>query len=651
MTEKEAGNAQVGNASAEQLTTCKVCGSPTCKCVNCQCTDEYHCSMATTVLQSLGSSVTDPLESSQTDVGPLEEAEFSIEGMSCIACANTIDKAIFQDFASTSNENLIQSVRINVGTDSARVVWSKQSAKQTLDRKTVVQRIQDAIEAVGFEVSHVDILTKDVDDNAVTTPPEQSAASTIATADLQVSGMTCSMCSQSIESTLNDLYGVREVRVVLATDTVHVSWDTREHTVEEIMQNIEDVGYEVEPIRVLEDDSRISDIEEGTGNDNQSTRVQPQRPTSSVNDVEAMNQRWQRLSERQEQKVLQRRNAFFWSFLGTLPILFFTMVLNHFLHRGVLFHHVHIAGHRLQIQALLLWILATPVQFICGFEFYKMTYYNLKSGRAGMDVLVALGTSAAYTYALVGTLKGDDMSPHFFETSAVLICFVLAGKWLQALAVRRTSEALTRLYQLQSKTAVKVSFSVEKAAFDPLENQYTEAIVPIEEVCKGDVIKVIRGASIPADGQVLFGAMSVDESMVTGESMPVLKTPKSVVLGGTICVESSTSDQERKGTGATFVEVTGVGSSTALAQIIQLVQDAQTRSVPIQTFADTVSAIFGKPVPCLPIRNASFCISQPLTFAPFISADCLFDIIAHLHGMVCSMRDACCSRILVRRYG
>eukprot|EP00980_Cylindrotheca_fusiformis_P011854 scaffold2817_cov130-Cylindrotheca_fusiformis.AAC.9 len=202
-----------------------------------------------------------------------------------------------------------------------------------------------------------------------------------------------------------------------------------------------------------------------------------------------------------------------------------------------------------------------------------------------MDVLVAVGTTSSYGYALWATIVGS-IEYHFFETSAVLICFVLLGKLLQSLAVRRTSAALTKLLGLQPKTAIKITTSLEE--LNPAEKPYHEEVVSVQSIKPGDVVKVLKGASIPADGVVRFGEMSVDESMITGESIPVLKTQGSIVLGGTICAESGQS------LGAAFVDVTGVGSSTALSQIVTLVQDAQNRNreVPIQNLADSISSVF-----------------------------------------------------------
>jgi Cu+-exporting ATPase len=192
------------------------------------------------------------------------------------------------------------------------------------------------------------------------------------------------------------------------------------------------------------------------------------------------------------------------------------------------------------------------------------------------------------------TLKLNLSLSFLISPTEVLICFVLCGKWMQTMAVRRTSQALTHLLKLQPKTAIKIIPGESKSedaavltAWNPLNNDpYKEEVVPVSLIEQGTIVKILKGASIPADGIIRFGEMTVDESMITGESIPVLKTKGSVVLGGTICSESS---QEA---GACFVQVTGVGSSTALSQILQLVQDAQSRQVPIQDLADTIAGIF-----------------------------------------------------------
>jgi len=426
-----------------------------------------------------------------------------------------------------------------------------------------------------------------------------------------------SNCAKSVEKAILDLNTaagkkiIIDVSVSATTDTAKIEYyDDGDSaaappptTLDRIKEAVDGVGYSVDGVELVQRKDLVSEAESDPA-------------VSSHGD-------WEQLQERQERKVRDRKHAFLFSLIGTVPILSITMVLPFLfpqllvpLNQTISFQLVRPIPHVVTLETLLLWILATPVQFGSGYEFYRMSYHGLKNGRAGMDLLIALGTTASYIYALYGGIwegvqtqqdgTGDNdasMASHFFETAVTLISFVLAGKWMQALAVRRTSQALSKLMQLQAKTAVKVTPVDSKKEkqldeFDPLKDAYNEATVPIEQVLKGDMVKILRGASIPADGRVVAGEISVDESMVTGESVPVLKTDGSVVLGGTVCVEASAS-------GAAFVKVTGVGSSTALAQIVQLVQDAQTRSVPIQSFADQIAAIF---VP-------SVCAVSVVTFA------------------------------------
>jgi Cu+-exporting ATPase len=389
-------------------------------------------------------------------------------------------------------------------------------------------------------------------------------------AELYISGMTCAMCVAAIERVLQPL--ARNVQVSLTTDTVVVEYDGDRTTLETIVDEIEAIGYAVEQATRI--DSR--DGANATNNNTNDTTTQQQ-------------ERWERLSQRQEQKVSRCQWAFLTSLIGTAPILFLTMILPHVAPSYQ--HYLETAAvHGISLESLILWVLCTPVQFGCGWSFYARSF----QGAVGMDVLVALGTTASYLYACMGAYKGDMESAHFFETSVVLISFVLAGKWMQAMAVRTTSMALTQLMQLlQAKTAIRVtpSTTTTTVPFDPRRDAYSETIVDCQEICAGDMIKVLRGWSIPADGRVVFGEMSVDESMITGESLPVGKFPGSTVLGGTVCVETS-SDNSSQSLGAAFCHVTGVGSSTALAQIVQLVQDAQTRAVPIQSYADQIAAVF-----------------------------------------------------------
>jgi P-type Cu+ transporter len=220
-------------------------------------------------------------------------------------------------------------------------------------------------------------------------------------------------------------------------------------------------------------------------------------------------------------------------------------------------------------------LLASPVQFYIGKSFYIGAYKALRNGSANMDVLVALGTSAAYFYSLYLTIDwyaSGGLSHHapslYYETSAVLITLVVMGKWFESLAKGRTSEAIQSLMGLQAKTALVV-------------RDGSEITIPVEEVLKGDIVLIRPGDKIPVDGSVLEGVSSVDESMLTGESLPVDKQAGDTVIGATI-----------NKNGMLKVQATKVGRDTALAQIIRVVEEAQGSKAPIQRVADVISGIF-----------------------------------------------------------
>jgi Cu+-exporting ATPase len=218
-------------------------------------------------------------------------------------------------------------------------------------------------------------------------------------------------------------------------------------------------------------------------------------------------------------------------------------------------------------------IVTTPVQFIIGFRFYKNAFYALKAKSANMDVLIAMGTSAAYFFSIYNAFfvpaePGTMMKELYFEAGAVIITLILLGKYLEAVAKGKTSEAIKKLMGLQAKTAKVVRDGVEKD-------------IPIEEVEVGDVIVVRPGEKVPVDGKITEGNSSLDESMLTGESLPVEKKAGDFVVGATI-----------NKFGTFKFEATKVGRDTVLSQIIKMVEDAQGSKAPIQKIADRVSGIF-----------------------------------------------------------
>ncbi len=217
-------------------------------------------------------------------------------------------------------------------------------------------------------------------------------------------------------------------------------------------------------------------------------------------------------------------------------------------------------------QDYIMWLLATPIQFYIGWQFYIGSWTALKNKSANMDSLIALGTSAAYFYSVYVVLSGNGHQ--YFEASAVLITLVIFGKYLEAVAKGKTSEAISKLMKLGAKTATVIRKGKEQK-------------IPIDDVVKGDIVIVKPGEKVPVDGIITEGHSSLDESLVTGESIPVEKRRGDEVIGSTI-----------NKVGSFKFKATKVGSETTLSRIVKLIEEAQTKKAPIQRFADAVSSYF-----------------------------------------------------------
>lgn len=257
--------------------------------------------------------------------------------------------------------------------------------------------------------------------------------------------------------------------------------------------------------------------------------------------------------DERDKEIRNLKNLFIVSVILTFPLL-----IGMFLHMAKI--HTILTNGYFQLA------ITTPVQFIVGYRFYKGAYHSLKGGGANMDVLVSLGTSAAYFYSLYNVIVG--VKEYYFESSAVIITLVLLGKMLEGIAKGRTSEAIKKLIGLQAKKAVAIRDGVEIE-------------IPIEQVSIGDIIIVKPGEKVPVDGQIIEGVSSIDESMITGESIPVDKTTGDEVIGGTI-----------NKYGTFKFKATKIGKETVLSQIIKLVENAQTSKAPVQRLADKIASIF-----------------------------------------------------------
>ena len=349
-----------------------------------------------------------------------------------------------------------------------------------------------------------------------------------ATVELPLLGMTCANCANTIQRRLNKTEGVVEATVNYANERATVTYLPGVATRDDLVAAVRKAGYDVVMPAAGEEDAEDAE--------------------AAARAAEVRHQ-WQRLIV----------GAVF-----TLPLFLLSMARD--------FGLVGAWANAMWVNWLFL-VLATPVQFYVGWDYYVGAYKSLRNGSANMDVLVAMGSSVAYIYSVVIlltlTMGSMALGHHlYFETSAVIITLIVTGKLLEVRAKGRTSEAIKKLIGLQAKTARVVRGGVEMD-------------VAIAEVQTGDTVIVRPGEKIPVDGRVTDGRSAVDESMITGESMPVEKSVGDAVIGATLNKQ-----------GLLKFEATKVGKETALAQIIRLVEQAQGSRAPIQRVVDQVSAYF-----------------------------------------------------------
>lgn len=406
-------------------------------------------------------------------------------------------------------------------------------------------------------------------------------------ATLGITGMTCAACSTRVEKVLNKMDGV-EAQVNLTTEKATIDYDAEKTSIEDITKKIENVGYGVLTEKVELDvfgmtcaacSNRIEKIlnkQDGV----KSAAVNLTTETASIEynpgllDLKALIDKIKNLGydakpkaeaeEKQTHKEKEIKN------MKTKLII--SAVLAAPLLVTMLVHLFNMTIPDIFMNPWFQFVLATPVQFIIGWQFYVGAYKNLRNGGANMDVLVALGTSAAYFYSLYEAFKtigNPAYEPHlYFETSAVLITLILFGKYLEARAKSQTTNALSSLLSLQAKEARVIKDG-------------EEVLIPVEEVAVGDRLIVKPGEKIPVDGMIAKGRTAVDESMLTGESIPIEKEVGAPVIGSTI-----------NKNGSIEMEATKVGKDTALASIVKVVEDAQGSKAPIQRLADVISGYF-----------------------------------------------------------
>ncbi|MBT8382507.1 MAG: heavy metal translocating P-type ATPase, partial [Ignavibacteria bacterium] len=349
-----------------------------------------------------------------------------------------------------------------------------------------------------------------------------------------VEGMTCAACVARVEKSLSLTKGLSNVSVNFATEKASFNIDTSITNYEDVVKVIEASGYKINLSHEFQQEDEIS--------------------VADSNNFKSKDER-------------ELKNNFFLAAILSLPILLLNM--------GSMWNEFYklISLNSDEVNKVLL-LLTTPVVFIAGKRFYKIAWQKLKHFSADMNTLVAIGTGSAYLFSSVITLfpiiySEDSTAQHvYFDTAAVIITLILLGRWLESRAKSRTGSAIKKLLELKPKTAIII-------------RNGSEVEISLYNLRLGDIVIVKPGAQIPADGIVTSGYSSVDESMITGESVPVGKEIGSKIIGGTINFNGSFQ-----------FNVTALGNSSLLGQIIKMIEKAQGSKAPIQKLADKIASIF-----------------------------------------------------------
>ncbi|WOL19223.1 hypothetical protein Cni_G28021 [Canna indica] len=521
-----------------------------------------------------------PQESAESDK-KTRKITLSIRGITCASCVASIESVV-------GKMKGVESISVSP--------LRGQTVIRYRPKLTNVQRIKEAIEDLNFEV-------------------DEFPAQEIAVCRLRIKGMACTNCSESVEKALLMVDGVKKVFVGFALEEAKVHFDPGITDSVHLVEAIENAGFGADLISSEDDSNKVHLKVEGLYSPEDATTIKSfLEAAKGVNQVEVdevnhkvtiaydpdltgprslieciqesghrpnlfhaslhTNPKGREIERHNESTAY--RNQFLWSCLFSVPVFLFSMVLPMVSPIGCWLSYKLI--NNLTMGMLLRWILCTPVQFVIGWRFYLGSYHALRWGSSNMDVLVALGTNAAYFYSMYimvkastsETFRGQD----FFETSSMLISFILLGKYLEVLAKGKTSDALAKLTDLAPDTASLLSLDVDG-------NIISETEIITQLLQRNDVIKILPGGTIPVDGVVLRGQSHVNESMITGEARPISKRPGDKVIGGTV-----------NENGCILVKATNVGSETALSQIVQFVEAAQLARAPVQKLADKISRFF-----------------------------------------------------------
>ncbi len=446
----------------------------------------------------------------------MKKIHFTAQGMHCHACETLIKEEL-------SELTGVQEITVDFKSGKGSL-----SAPENIKEGQIISAINKAGYKAAIDGAEIQQSSKQSPDNKKEHNTKNQKRTSLA-----LYGMHCSSCARLIERGLKKVSGVNEANVNFASEKASVSYEDGIVSENQLIEAVRKSGYNAVVVK------------------------------SGDNGFE---------TKKREEEIRTQFNKFRLSIFLSLPMLY--LMLCDF------FPRLTFGLDLMRYAGLISFILTTPVLFVAGAGFYKGMWAALRMRTFNMDSLIAIGTSVAYFYSLYNlaiyfgnhgsliAVAGEKIPDMYFETAAFLITFVILGKWLEAKAKGRTSDAVKKLAGLQAKTARVVRDGI---ATD----------LPIEQVSKNDIIIVRPGEKIPVDGVITKGSSSVDEAMVTGESLPVEKNIKDTVTGGTM-----------NKLGSFEMRATRVGSETTLAQIIKLVEEAQGSKAPIQDLADRISAWF-----------------------------------------------------------
>jgi Cu+-exporting ATPase len=564
-------------------------------------------------------------EDTETTTG-VSTTTLSVGGMTCGACTSAVEGA-FKDVAG------IKSFSISLLSERAVIEH---------DAKTISpEQLAETIEDVGFDAKVLDTVAPTTAKKVSRSQRKQKTLTTT----VSVEGMTCGACTSAIESGFRDVDGVYQFNISLLANRAVLVHDPAKLTEDQIVEIIEDRGFDAKVISSIDGSVQQSSSSNGTvhlkifglpnakagqelegllrnrpGITSVALNFNTSRVTiirepqiiglravveaveeagynALVADSDDNNAQLESLAKTKE--IQEWRRSVKISACFAIPVFLTSMLFPMFLPFLDYGGYMIIPG--LFLGDIVCLVLTIPVQFGIGKRFYISAYKSLKHGSPTMDVLVVLGTSAAFFFSLASMLVSLFVPPHtkpttLFDTSTMLFTFISLGRYLENSAKGQTSKALSRLMSLAPSMATIYADPIaaakaaegwaipaaEKEAYDSMDGSaIEEKVIPTELIEVGDVVILRPGDKIPADGTITHGESYLDESMVTGEAMPILKKKGMLLMAGTV-----------NGAGRLDFVVTRAGRDTQLSQIVRLVQEAQTSRAPIQRLADTVAGYF-----------------------------------------------------------